>query len=721
MAAGMNPRLIPSPNHPRNKGTMPRVLGAAWVVLWAAVLVGSPVRAEEHWAVRSGQAVFNFNVALLQDLGIEIMVEADPIEPNADLLIEEPCWTFPIRKGSDLGFRCEYGIIRPGGLEGSTLRLGGAITVRDRASGRQTRFDGLEIARMPATDPDPPGRHGTETLQLRSGATTQVFCDLVHSMFDFRRKNQVLQVHYLNARITDSWARAIGRPEIAGLIIGGGELRASVRLTSATPPTAPLYHPKFTGGILDVGLGVLDAIQQVGHVGTHPAGTAGLSMSTTICNFGEVDVPWLAPMQEDHPLIHMALYRLLNGRFEQIGIAWLKHGFFAESNNQCSTCQNPSNGSFLGIGCSDTYAVSNNANRTYLGPRSEVNPYTATWECTGSHFSGGVADCVRRHNSGSGHSAIDHRLIVADADLNNPGATYYYEAYYLVRNDQNLSNNWASRLCTMTWNGSIWNFDTPTSGNPLVDGPALNRWGELASTVDAAADDGQVLLAVQTTDLGGGTYHYEYALLNRNADRQIRSFSLPVTGVANITNIGFHDNDGNSSNDWTVAVENGAITWQTSTYVENPNAPALVFGNMVNFRFDADAAPVDRGATIGLFKPGVGTDVVAATRGPASPPTAVEDATRGVRPRLIGIRPNPFNRSTTISYELASAGGVRLEIYDAAGRIVRRLLDEGRDAGVHLAVWDGNAESGVRARAGVYHARLRAGNTTTVRSLILVN
>jgi hypothetical protein len=719
MAIGINPHFVPSGICSRNRST---TLQRVWAVtaLLAAVLAAGPIRAEEHWTVRSGQVVFNFNESLLNDIGIDLIVEAPVFEPNSDFLLDEPCWAFPIRMGSDLGFRCEYDIIPAGGLEGSVLRLGGAITLRDRWSGKQTRLDGLEIARMLQTDGEPPGRQGTETLQLRSSTSKQVFFDLVHSMFQFRRQDRALRLHYLNARVTESLARAIARPQLAGLIIGGGELVATSTLISSTPPTTPRHQPDFAAGILDVGLGALDQIQQVGHVGTWPSGTAGLSMATTICNLGTVDVPWLAPMQEDHPLIHMAIYRLLNGRFEQIGVSWMKHGFFATSNSQCTPCQNPSDGTYLAVGCSDTYTVTNNGSRTYLGPRSEVNPYTATWECTGSHFAGGQPDCVRRHGS-SGHNAVDHRLVAADADLNNPGATYYYEACYLVHNDQDLSNNWGSRRCTMTWNGSMWNFSTPSSGNALLMGPALGRWGDLATTVAVAADDGEAALAVQTTDLGGGTYHYEYALLNRNSDRQIRSFSIPAYGVSGITNLGFHDNDNNASNDWTVSVDNGVITWQTSTYEVDPNAPALVFGNMMNFRFDANAVPSDRNATLGLFKPGTGSDVLVATRGPMFAPTAVGEQPAGTRTGLLDMRPNPFNHSTTISFELATPGSVKLEIYDAAGRLVRSLIDGGRDAGIHSAIWDGNAETGARAPAGVYHARLRVGTVSSVRSLILVN
>jgi hypothetical protein len=39
------------------------------------------------------------------------------------------------------------------------------------------------------------------------------------------------------------------------------------------------------------------------------------------------------------------------------------------------------------------------------------------------------------------------------------------------------------------------------------------------------------MLSVQATDLGGGTWHYEYALLNKDSDREIRS-SARVQGAA---------------------------------------------------------------------------------------------------------------------------------------------------------------------------------------------
>jgi hypothetical protein len=683
-------------------------------------LAASVAQAEDVWTVSSGLVIVHFNTSLLKDLGIDLNVVGNPMPDQDDLLISDPRWGFPIRSGSDFKFKAEYGMALPGGSVGGSVYLDASIALRDHKSGNETRYTDLEITQAPWPGSDATAGEDGPPIVLRSHSSGLVICQLVSSMFDFREKTAELRVHYLNARLTSEWAQAIGRPELAGWVVGQVEIRGHANMISSVPPRQARYEPVFEGGLKDVSLGALSSVQQSGHIGANiPDGTTGLSMSTTSCNLGQVDVPWLSPMQTDHPTIHMALYRLMNGRFEQVGISWLKHGFFALSNNQCTACQHPSDGSFLGVGCSDTYGVSNNSDRNYLGPREEVNPYTGIWTCTGSHFSGGVADCSRRHGS-SGHDAVQHKLIVQDADLNNAGATYYYEAYYIVRGDQVLHNNWGSRRCTMTGSGTTWTFTTPSTSNSLVEGPALERWGDLRTTQAVGPNDGEVLLAVTVTDNGNGTWHYEYALLNKNSNREVRSFAIPVEGVNNITNMGFHDNDTDASNDWKVSVGGNVIQWSTSTFDIDPDAEALEFGYMANFRFDADSPPSDLNASLSLFKPGPDpSDFSVATRGPTNTVVAVEGAGAGM-PRLIGIRPNPANRRTTISYELSAPGAVKLEIYDAAGRLVRTLIDESRSAGQQSVVWDGKNASGSRVAAGVYHARLHTANLTVARPVVMV-
>ena len=69
-----------------------------------------------------------------------------------------------------------------------------------------------------------------------------------------------------------------------------------------------------------------------------------------------------------------------------------------------------------------------------------------------------------------------------------------------------------------------------------------------------------------------------------------------------------------------------------------------------------------------------------------------------VTPIAINLLPgnvaNPFNPTTDIFFETAAAGHVRLGVYDAAGHLVRTLVDGQREAGHHVVTWDGRDGAG---------------------------
>ena len=82
--------------------------------------------------------------------------------------------------------------------------------------------------------------------------------------------------------------------------------------------------------------------------------------------------------------------------------------------------------------------------------------------------------------------------------------------------------------------------------------------------------------------------------------------------------------------------------------------------------------------------------------------------------------PNPFNPTVTIVYQLDTRQRVTLEIYDVSGRLVRSLVDEVRDSGVHEAVWNGTDRAGGRVASGVYLVRLIAGTKVDNRKITLL-
>jgi len=90
--------------------------------------------------------------------------------------------------------------------------------------------------------------------------------------------------------------------------------------------------------------------------------------------------------------------------------------------------------------------------------------------------------------------------------------------------------------------------------------------------------------------------------------------------------------------------------------------------------------------------------------------------------RLRANVPNPFNPNTTIHFEIAGSRqqATRLFIYDASGRLVRRLLNESLVPGVYQLVWNGTDDAGRKSASGVYFYRLETPTVSISRKMILV-
>lgn len=624
-------------------------------LLLALAAPRSAAQYEVH-IVQNGRVALHVEPSVLAGCGLTMtdVVSTEPVFDSSFEATEPPLVGFRIDASSDLLFMTnpEGGFV-PYSVLGGSLRQQGGFTLSSPSTGKSVDLHDfvIHVADVrndgPGGLPDPDYFHLSRPSVAAQGGADFNLC-YVKIAYDPNgvpyqpgpgdHVIPILRIKAWDLIISPSLARELGRPDLSGRLIGSGKIDALPGAFDgpwAYPPGQNPWTPYQSGssgdgsdgnpapgdgGDLDVRLGILSGITSQGHVGTFPNGRVGLSSSTTSCNVGDVTVPWLQPMNENHPGITQCLFREMDGRFEQVGAAWIKHGFFALSNSQCTACQGGSpQGVFLGVGCSDTYGTSNNGDRFYLAPRDEWNPFTAEWEACGSFFDGLPMDC-QRDDFGSGYGAIDHRLEAFDYDLDLDGATYYYEANYLVRNDVDKTNNIGSRRCSMTWNGASWSFMTPSaaSGNPLVEGPAINRYGEMRTTAGLAPLDGNVVLAVQTTDLGGGLWRYEYALYNWDLNRRVRSFSVPNCGSA--TDFYFHDIDDQPSNDWVPSSAGGNVTW-TFPDVNLSGVKvggALSYATLYNFGFTSDTAPGPRDAALAIQDAGPGGDLLGvATLAPA--------------------------------------------------------------------------------------------------------
>lgn len=510
------------------------------------------------------------------------------------------------------GFQIENSNLRYRVVDGKLAKFDeGKISHRGdfklKSAGKTISADEMTIA--------PTGKDGELSLSVDAKSGPFVAFDLrkPRNVHQATKKQVILQD--MEVLVSDQLAKELGKPELAGEMVGSITLYAESEPADGGGDIQYAEEAPAAAG-LDVALSAMGSLSVASNptakVGTYPNGRTGLTMSTTSCNVGTVNIPWNAPMQTTHPVIALNLYRLQNGRFEQVGWSWLKHGFLATNSNGCGTCQNPGTGSLLGVNCSDTYGTGNNGDRTYLGGRDEVNPFTGVWTCTNSWFSNYQNDCTRRNPGSVTIDAVDHRLDCLDSDLGNAGARYFYEAYYITGgNDINTYNNLGSREASLSWTGSTWSIATLDN---MIQGPALNRWGDMRSTATPQSE-GDVIVAVQVTDNGNGTWHYEYAVYNHNLDRQVREFSVPLPFGATLTNIGFHDVDRDANNSWTATQSDHALTWSSPTF-GSANTNPLKYSSIFNFRFDANVQPATTSSALGLFKPGQNGSLTAASKGP---------------------------------------------------------------------------------------------------------
>src|SRR5690606_34649399 len=179
---------------------------------------------------------------------------------------------------------------------------------------------------------------------------------------------------------------------------------------------------------------------------------------------------WISESTQ-HPVIAQHMYRLHDGRIEQIGQSWLKHGLCALQQTLCGTCSpaGPFCEEALGVGCSDPYDVFLNGAQWGMGPKFQVNPATGafTWPPAGYGQEG---------------SEIYKRLQVHESDLQQPEALYFLEAQYIHPQDAlagNGNNNASYRRVSITGTASLF-----LQGPTVRTKAAIHAWRDHGGGVD---------------------------------------------------------------------------------------------------------------------------------------------------------------------------------------------------------------------------------------------
>ncbi len=82
--------------------------------------------------------------------------------------------------------------------------------------------------------------------------------------------------------------------------------------------------------------------------------------------------------------------------------------------------------------------------------------------------------------------------------------------------------------------------------------------------------------------------------------------------------------------------------------------------------------------------------------------------------------PNPFNPSTAIKYDVPVQSLVTLNIYDALGRLVKSLVSELKEPGKYTVTWNGRNNYNQPAASGFYIYRIKAGNFSAVKKMLML-
>ena len=363
---------------------------------------------------------------------------------------------------------------------------------------------------------------------------------------------------------------------------------------------------------------------------TSSGGITGFSVGTTSCNAGDVPLRWFTEgnvpagfppeWTNQHPVIAQNLFRHRVvrgiGQFEQIGLSFVKHGYFALQGSLCySTCVPEEGGAFLGVRCSDPYSAGLNGSQGRLGPRSQINAFTGDFPYPYSAAALPTEPPLRDlHLRGQ---TLDTDLL---PDL-NPGAVYFVEGHYVSPDDAqsgNGTNNNTFRRLNVAYQPLNGNFTGGVTGAVQRQRAAIYAWQDLDPQVRIEVADvpgeGRFLVASRATPLAGGRWAYEYAVQNINSHRSAAGFLVPLPVCGPATAPGFHDvfyhsGETYSGADWSVLTTPDQVSWSTEPFGVNPNANALRWGTLYNFRFESVAAPAPSIARLQLFRPGTPTSI----------------------------------------------------------------------------------------------------------------
>ncbi|MGV6851464.1 MAG: hypothetical protein ACWA5R_04690 [bacterium] len=528
-----------------------------------APVSGTETTADDLWSTWGGEVKIEFNRNMLKTM--EIQLEGT-VEKGPDYLVVK----LPILAQSSLQFWAPQAAF-DGFYDGALMTQGGFQLNRHGST-----LDLRNLTIVPARD--------NLSLAIKDVQGQILFyLDHIHAYPEAQKGS--VGLNNMDVRFSTQAAEIIGIPEAADMGIAVAHVQANLNIPGNGIPQGSCSTPRFPNGttlFADVALINMSSVSSVNKT----VGQVALAPSATLANIGNADVTWYekfttgtggtypAPYNRDqHPFLAWNMYRLLDGRMEQLGASGLKHAFFTV-NTSCScpgghilwSKDNPGNSS--GVACQDTYGVGNNNSSSAVGIREELAPNTASWEQCGSIFApnGTAPGPCNEERFSISFSELERRLYVNDADLETPGAEYFVTAWYIVKDDINIFNTMGFRKVIPSFSGGSWFFNLDGG---FVEGSATNQWidpdnlGANQSSDMSSTSKGHVQLMSQVEDLGEGLFRYTYGLMNYDYSVGFTQMNIPYLG--GLQSVDFDDADHDGANDWQQSIQGNNLIFAAPT------------------------------------------------------------------------------------------------------------------------------------------------------------
>jgi hypothetical protein len=148
--------------------------------------------------------------------------------------------------------------------------------------------------------------------------------------------------------------------------------------------------------------------------------------------------------------------------------------------------------------------------------------------------------------------------------------------------------------------------------------------------------------------------------------------------------------------------------WTTSYVNLTPWTPLYI---PIRFRLKSDHALGELGYHLDNFRILQGIDLDANDTPPATVPFEY---------KITSAYPNPFNPSTTVTYQVAAAGNVQFSLFNLLGQEVKQFDLNLPSAGAYTMQWDGTNAAGLPVPSGIYFLQLRAQDVVSNYKLVLM-